>query len=297
VLLTVSGREVMSQRAEIIARISSVPPLPSASTEVVRLVCDPEAPSTKVTQAIEYDPSLTTNVLRLANSDSYGAPQSVGTVKEAFSRLVPDNGFESVLKAAVGKIAEGPMMGYDVSGEDLWDHLIGSAIASKRLAQRLNLSLPEHLFTAALTHDIGKVVLGTFPELDPQRISFLALEERITFEQAEQQILGIDHTEVGAYLVEHWRLPTSIVEAVRWHHQPDKPVANPLIVNLVHVADAVCLMAGVGASLDALSYRPLSHSMDRLGLQLNLLDKIVYEVLNELLKVRTLFKFHQECFQ
>jgi len=295
---TVYGTEVMSQRAEIIARISSVPPLPSASTEVVRLVCDPEAPSTKVTQAIEYDPSLTTNVLRLANSASYGAPQSVGTVKEAFSRLVPDNGFESVLQAAVGKIAEeGPMMGYDVSGEDLWDHLIGSAIASKRLAQRLNLSPPEHLFTAALTHDIGKVVLGTFPELDPQRISFLALEERITFEQAEQQILGIDHTEVGAYLVEHWRLPTSIVEAVRWHHQPDKPVANPLIVNLVHVADAVCLMAGVGASLDALSYRPLSHAMEKLGLQLSLLDKIVYEVLNELLKVRTLFKFHQGCFQ
>jgi hypothetical protein len=49
----------------------------------------------------------------------------------------------------------------------------------------------------------------------------------------------------------------------------------------------------VGASIDALSYRPSSQSMQRLGLQLSLLDRIVYEVLNELLKVRTLFKFRE----
>ena len=287
----------MSLRAEIISRIASVPPLPSASMEVIRLVRDPAAPSSRVTQAIEYDPSLTANLLRLANSSSFGTPQSVGTVREAFSRLVPDNGFQSVLAAAVGKIAERPMTGYDVSGEDLWDHLIGSAIASTRLAQVLNIEPPEHLFTAALTHDIGKVVLGTFSEVDPQRITFLALEERMTFEQAERQILGIDHCEVGSCLVEHWRLPSSIVGAVRWHHQPDRSTGDALIVNLVHVADAVCLMAGVGASCDALSYRPGSHAMNRLGLQLSILDKIVYEVLNELLKVRTLFKFHQGCPQ
>jgi HD-like signal output (HDOD) protein len=287
----------MSQRAEIIARIASVPPLPSASAEVVRLVRDPASPSAKVAQAIEYDPSLTTNVLRLANSASFGAPKTVGTVREAFSRLVPDNGLESVLAAAVGRIAERPVTGYDVSGEDLWDHLIGSAIASTRLAQLLKIDPPEHLFTAALTHDIGKVVLGTFAEVDPKSIVSLALEERITFEQAEQRVLGIDHAEVGACLVEHWSLPVTIVEAVRWHHVPQNRVADPLIVDLVHIADTVCLMAGVGASIDALSYRPSSHAMARLNLQMNLLDKIVYEVLNELLKVRTLFKFPQGCPQ
>ena len=283
----------MNQRAEIIARITSVPPLPSASMEVVRIVRDPHSTCTKVTEAIEYDPSLTTNVLRFANSASFGTPQTVGTVREAFSRLVPENGFESVLAAAVGRIAERPVTGYDVSGEDLWDHLIGSALASRKLAQVLKITPPEHLFTAALTHDIGKVVLGTFTEVNPKEITSLALQQRISFEQAEQQVLGIDHAEVGARLVAHWSLPRSIVEAVRWHHQPDCCNTDPLIVNLVHVADAVCLMAGVGASVDALSCRPVSHAMESLGLQLNLLDQIVYEVLNELLKVRTLFKFHQ----
>jgi putative nucleotidyltransferase with HDIG domain len=288
----------MSIRAEIIGRIASVPTLPSASTEVVRLVRDPHSPSAEITRVIEYDPALTTNVLRIANTAPFGAPQSVGTVREAFSRLVPDNGFESVLAEAFGKITEGPMIGYDVKGEDLWDHLIGSAIASTRLAQVLQLSPPEHLFTAALTHDIGKVVLGTFPEIDAYGIIALALRDRVSFEEAERTILGIDHAEVGAFLAEHWGLPGSIVDAVRLHHQPELSLEHPLIVNLVHVADVVCLMAGVGASIDALGYRPSSLALQRLGLQLGVLDRIVYDVLNELLKVRTLFKFRDEgCTQ
>jgi len=283
----------MTQREEIIARIASVPPLPSASTEVIRLLRDPEAPSSKVAQAIEYDPSLTMNILRLANSTSFGFPQSVSTVKEAFFRLGPKKGFQSVLDATIGKIAEIPCNGYEVSSAELWEHLIGSAIASRRIAQALDIRPPEHTFTAALTHDIGKVVLGTFVEVNAETILALALEEKISFEKAEQRVLGIDHAEVGAFLLGHWNLPESLIEVVRWHHQPEKIATDPLTVNLVHVADVICLMAGVGTSVDALSYRPSRHVMAQLGLETNVLDEIVYEVLNELMRVRTLFKFNQ----
>jgi len=283
----------MSQRGEIIAGIASVPPLPSASTEVIRLLLDPEAPSTKVAQAIEYDPSLTMNILRLANSTSFGFPQSVSTVKEAFVRLGPKKGFQSVFDATIRKIAEIPCNGYEVSGAELWEHLIGSAIASRRLAQVLNISPPEHTFTAALTHDIGKVVLGTFLEVDTETILALALEEKISFEEAEQKVLGIDHAEVGACLLAHWNLPGSLVEVVRWHHQPENIATDPEIVYLVHAADVICLMAGLGTAVDALSYRPSQHVMAQLGLRMNALDEIVYEVLNELMRFRTLFKFNQ----
>jgi len=186
----------VSRREEIIARIASLPPLPSASTEVIRLLSDPEAPSTKVAQAIEHDPSLTMNILRLANSTSFGFPQSVGTVKEAFVRLGPKKGFQSVSDATISKTAEIPCNGYEVSGAELWEHLIGSAIASTRIAQVLNIRPPEHTFTAVLTHDIGKIVLGTFLEVNTETILALALEEKISFEEAEQKVLGIDHAKV-----------------------------------------------------------------------------------------------------
>ena len=62
-------------------------------------------------------------------------------------------------------------------------------------------------------------------------------------------------------------------------------------MNVVHVANVVCLMAGVGAGLDALGYRPSSRVMEQLGLQVKLLDEIVYAILNELMETRRLFKF------
>jgi len=280
----------MNKRQEIIASIASVPPLPTASTEVIKLIRDPRVPSGKIAQAIEYDPSLTTNVLRLANSAFFGFPRSVSTVKDALFRLGTNQVFQLVLAATVGKMAQKPVRGYDLSGGDLWDHLIGTAIGSIKIAQALKLEIPPYTFTAALTHDVGKVVLGTFVEVNVDAIRTLAHERKMSFEKAEHRVLGIDHAEVGAFLLERWKLPKYLVEAVRWHHQPEHHPGDPLVANVVHVADVVCLMAGVGAGLDALSYRPSTHVMEQLGLEMELLAKTGYEILNELMETRKLFK-------
>jgi hypothetical protein len=152
----------MIQREEIIAGIASVPPLPSASTEVIRLLRDPEAPSNKVAQAIEYDPSLTMNILRLANSTSFGFPQSVSTVKEAFVRLGPKKGFQSVFDATISKIAEIPCNGY------LWADG-GPAVSTNRSWERtawtrgeLGLQLRDaQRYSSALVVELGQTSFPT----------------------------------------------------------------------------------------------------------------------------------------
>lgn len=280
----------MSKREDIIAGIAAVPPLPSASTEVIRLIRDPRVPSSRIAQAIEYDPSLTTNVLRLANSAFFGFPRSVSTVKEALFRLGTNQVFQLVVAATVGKMAQRPVKGYDLSGGDLWDHLVGTALGSVKLAQTLKIEVPSYTFTAALTHDVGKVVLGTFVQVNADSIRELAYERKMSFEEAEQKVLGIDHAEVGARLLEHWNLPEDLVEVVRWHHQPEHyPGKEPRAANVVHVANVLCLMAGVGAGLDALSYKPSPHAMEQLGLEMMVLDDIVYEIIQELMEARRLF--------
>ncbi len=281
----------MGPRERIINKISDVTPLPTASSEVIRLVRDPDVPTAKLARVIEYDPSLTANVLRLANSAYFGFPQSVSTVKDALFRLGTNSVFQMIVTSTVGKMSQKPVRGYDLSGGELWDHLIGTAIGATRLATALKIEVPDHTFTAALMHDIGKIVLGTFVEADGEEIIALALEKNVSFEQAEQEVLGIDHAEVGARLVEHWNLPSYLVDVVRWHHEPEGIPGDSLVGNLVHVADVSCLMAGVGAGLDALNYRPSVVATEQLGLQMNILDQIIYDILNELMEVRTLFKF------
>jgi HD-like signal output (HDOD) protein len=280
----------MSHREEIIASIASVPPLPSASAEVIRLIRDPRVPSGKIAQAIEYDPSLTTNVLRLANSAFFGFPRSVSTVRDALLRLGTNQVFQLVVAATVGKMTKTPVKGYDLSGGDLWDHLVGTALGSVKLGKTLKTHLPSYTFTASLTHDVGKVVLGTFVQVNAESIRELAYEKKLPFERAEETVLGIDHAEVGARLLEHWNLPEDITGVVRWHHQPEHYRGrDPVAADVVHVANAMCLMAGVGAGLDALSYRPSSHAMERLGLEMMMLDDIVYDILRELMEARRLF--------
>jgi putative nucleotidyltransferase with HDIG domain len=215
----------------------------------------------------------------------------VSTVKDALFRLGTNQVFQLVVAATVGKMTQTPVNGYDLSGGDLWDHLVGTAIASTKLAQTLKVKIPSYTFTAALTHDVGKVVLGTFVEVNAESIRQLAYEEKMSFERAERKVLEIDHAEVGALLLERWNLPDYLVDVVRWHHQPENYNGkDPLAANVVHVANALCLMAGVGAGLDALSYKPSPHAMEQLGLDMMLLDDIVYNVLTELMETRKLFK-------
>jgi len=161
----------MNKRQEIIESIAAVPPLPTASVEVIRMIQDPKVPSGRIAQAIEYDPSLTTNVLRLANSSFFGFHRSVSTVKDALFRLGTNQVFQLVVAATVGKMAQTPLNGYDLSSGDLWDHLVGTAIASVKLAQTLKIQIPSYTFTAALTHDVGKVVLGTFLEVNAESVN------------------------------------------------------------------------------------------------------------------------------
>jgi putative nucleotidyltransferase with HDIG domain len=257
--------------------------------DVIRLIQDTESPNEEVARAIEYDPSLTSNILRLANSAYFGHVTAVSSIRDGILLLGRNRVFQLVVASTVGKMARKGIKGYDLAPGDLWDHLIGTAIGTRKLGEILDLQIPDSLFTAGLLHDIGKIVLGTYVDQDATSILSLAFEEGQSFEQAEQQVLGIDHAEVGACLLEHWNLPAELVEVVRWHHEPERLSADTMAVNLVHMADVSCLMAGVGAGLDALSYRPSSKVTAHLGLDMNALIKTVYDSLNELMEVRKLF--------
>jgi len=254
----------MSKREEIFARMAAVPPLPAASTEVIRLVQTPDIPRREIARAIEYDPSLTANLLRLANSAFFGFPQSVSSVKDALFRLGTNKVFQMVLATTIAKMAQSSARGYDVSSTDLWDHCIGTAIAATKIPQVSGIKAPDYIFTAALMHDIGKVVLGMFLDIDIANIVTIANKEKIALHEAERLILGIDHAEVGAYILRLWNLPSDFVDVARWHHEPDGSAETDMAVKIVHVADVTCLIAGVGTSIDALLYRPSNKVMSEL---------------------------------
>ena len=279
----------MRIRDQIIKDLDTLPSLPTAAIKAVKLLQDPDVSISELTKTIEYDPALTTNVLRLANSAYFGASKQIGSLKQAIIRLGTNNVFRLVVASAVAPLANKAVKGYDLPPGELWIHSIAVAIGSDIMRDELNLTVPGYMFTAALLHNIGKVVLGNCSYVDPQKILDMATSHQVSFDEAELAVLGIDHAEVGALLLEKWNLPQNIIEVVRWHHYPKYYPESKEVIDLIHVTDNLCIKMGIGLGVDGLIHRISQESLDRLNLKTKITEKVLIKTISNLADFRTMF--------
>lgn len=280
----------MTERKAILSQINAVPSMPSVVMELRKYLNDPDVSFDKLAKVIEHDPGLTANVLQLANSAYFGWTRTIKTVKQAITRLGTNRVFQMVLCMSVAPLVRKPIKGYDCDSEGLWRHSIAAAICAEQLVAQLNLKDLEEAFTAGLLHDMGKVVLGTFVEVDDEPIKEIMALDGLSFNEAEQMVLGIDHAEVAAKLLTAWNLPAEVVAAARWHHQPHlADESYQTIVDVVHVADILCLDFGLGAGADGLQYRLDEDANQRLGLKVQDAEEIGSRVLSGVEELATMF--------
>ncbi len=256
----------MNTREQIISRITSFPTLPIMAQKLIALLQDEEANTAEIEKIIHYDPALTANVLKAANSAFLGFREPVNSLAEASYRI----GTKWVLQIAFSSLVYSNMkmtvQGYGLTSEDLWKHSIAVALMSENLSKLINIENNGIIFTAGLLHDIGKIVTDESVSESIEEIQQDIDDDMISFEEAEERILGLDHAEAGAMIAETWSFPMPIIQAIRWHHRPEQAETTLPIIDIVHVADAVCLMHGFGIGRDGLQYRCSQESIDRLGL-------------------------------
>ncbi len=266
------------RREDILTEITSLPTLPSAAVKVRKQLQQPDPDFEQVAKTIRYDQSLTANLLNIANTIAFAGRRQVTTVKQALVRLGTKRVSQIVMGITAAPFLKKEVEGYDLGPEQLWKHAIAVGIGSEELAKKLDTATPEVAFTGGLLHDIGKVVLGNFVDTDGGEIKSLAFEKGLSFHKAERSVLGIDHAEVGARLLDHWDLPEQHVKAVRWHHEPDRLTENRSVTDLVHVAELVCMQGGIGSGTDGLHYHHSSHAVQRLGITRDMAETLLLEV-------------------
>jgi HD-like signal output (HDOD) protein len=276
----------MSIREEVLQRIPEISALPSAAAHVLKLVQDPDAGVGTIMEAIEYDPVLTTEILRLANTAYFAGPRSVGSLREAGVMFGTQRILQLVLATAVFPIARQPLKGYDLPPGQLIRYSMSVAIGAEQLAALCGRPAPNHTFTSGLLSDIGKIVLGTFLEVDAAPIVQLASSEGLSFEIAERRILGIDHAEVGALLLEAWNVPENVINTVRWHHDPDHSEGDHYVADLVHVASHLSAGFGLGGGIDGLNYRPHESALSRLKADHVMLERAACNMLTGLAQIQ-----------
>lgn len=240
-----------------IEQIENLPTLPEVANRLLRIINDPTTTAVDVANLISRDLSLTSKVLRLANSAFYGIPRTVTTVQNAVVILGLKVINTMVFSITVVKMFPGDGRNELFSRKKFWAHSLACAVMSRQLALRMRkftLFDPEECFCAGLIHDIGRIVLDQYFHENFLKAIQKAMEEKITLTQAENEVFGFNHTDVGDWLTSRWELPQDIRVPIVFHHSPGKTEYAREITTLVHLADGLCYDVGYG--LPGLEVKP-----------------------------------------
>lgn len=203
---------------EVLLTIHKIPSLPVVIAELLASL-DQEDVNIEVLGAkISQDQGLTAKTLRLANSSFYGMTQQVTTPQQAIAIL----GFRTIrcLATTTGLMAAVPSgEGTAFNALDFWRHGIAAGVCARELAAKMGCDA-EQAYTAALLHDIGRLVLATQFPTHFAAVLVYQCEHACLPLEAEQAVLGVDHAMVGHALTRHWNFPPKFQEAVAHHHTP-----------------------------------------------------------------------------
>lgn len=237
--------------AEIEARIALCPSLPSLgriSQSLHSFLQADQRFAGQISETVRRDPSLTSHLLRLANSVYYGLTAPVQTVEEAVFYLGLRQIRQLALVTPIVEDFQRLTVRSAFPWREFWQHCIGVAIMTREVAGVVQAPLEEGDYVAGLVHDLGKAVMAwSFPQHFAQ-IHRESSERPGELTLIEQEILGMDHGEVGARYMRHRHLPELMVEATGFHHHPGRARQFPVIIAAVNVADHLVRMQEIGFS-------------------------------------------------
>jgi len=278
---------------KIIKKIDTLQPVSYMVDKIMEITGNPDSSLSELVEVIKFDPGITANILKICNSSYIGLKKKMLSIQQAVAYL----GVEKVsCLAMVGSSAENfkqAQQGYDLNEGELWRNSVASAIIAQNLAEKKNLKNVPMIFTAALLKDIGKVILNTYVKDSFEDIVAVMQEKDLTFLDAEKEIIGIDHAELGAIIAEKWNFNPDMVDIIRNHHTPDRAAKTDLSIPIIYLADAICMMVGIGGGADGLSYRYHQDVVDRLNFSDIDLQNTIAEFWDQLKDVEELIKLSQ----
>lgn len=252
---------------KILSQVEAFPSMPAAGAKLLALLEEPEVSVNEAEDILGYDPGLTANVLKLANSAYFGIPARIGSVKQAIVLLGLKRLIQLVIASCVGAVMNKSVPGYNIPPGNLWRHSIAAFIAAEALVKDKHNLDAEDFFTPALLHDIGKLVLGNFVKDDLNSIESITAKG-IPFVVAENMILGTDHCKIGAKILGMWSFPTEIVNAVRWHHDPETRDDSTMQIDVVHLANLLCQTNATAPDSAGQSVELSTAVIERLGIEI-----------------------------
>ena len=261
---------------DTISHIRSLPPLPGSAVRIINLISDPKADADKLAEIIEMDPLLTAQIMRWATSSLYGYRGKITTVREAIIRVL---GFNFVFDMALGLAVMAPLKGPKtgvIGTRMFWIHALASTRLMIKLAENLPVELgikKQEVFLVALLHNIGFPLLGhQFPDEFNHLDKLIDANPNLSIYNLETFAFGVNHAQIGAWLMNAWSMPKVISDIVYHHHNPFYRGENYQLNLLTYLNDYLLGQIGIGDAANQVC-------PEDVWLTLQLDSKQVYQVL------------------
>jgi putative nucleotidyltransferase with HDIG domain len=220
----------------IVAEIDELPAFPDNIVFLQKLISDPGSEISDIARQISMDPSLTADLLKVVNSAQFMLPKRVDNIVEAV-KLVGMRGLKTLL------YSYGTQKILDRGQKWLWDHSYKTAFYAYNIAKsfKKKRDILDDAYVGGILHDMGKIIFSdVHPEL-LQKITNFCSSRNIPKDFIEDLSAGLNHAEIGGLIAEKWNFPQSLVESIKYHHEPSQcDPENADIVYTVYLANAIC---------------------------------------------------------
>jgi HD-like signal output (HDOD) protein len=240
-------------KKKIVQSVGELPPMPQTIFKAREILQDPTSSIKDLAEVLETDPAIAAQVLKMANSPYYGMSGKVSSLQNASVVLGQKVIGELLTMAGASSILGNTLEGYGLEAGFMWRHSLGVAFASKNIASMKHPSLTNDAFTAGLIHDVGKLVLDPYIVERKKTFESFMNDGQKSFLEAEKSILGFSHSEIASELCKVWGVPASLSKAIQFHHDPALSNNDPLTY-IIHTADALAMMTGLGLGVDGILY-------------------------------------------
>jgi HD-like signal output (HDOD) protein len=247
--------------------------LPDIYLRIEKVINDPNSSARHVAAIISQDPNLSAKLLKIVNSAFYGFNQKIDTISRAVTIVGQNQINDLVLGTSVRALFQeipSSLMNMNL----FWEHSVACGTCARWIAGARKFPNLESFFIAGLLHDLGKLII--FKNLPGAAKAVLRRVRHSDsfYYQAERDLIGFDHTQVGKALAEQWKLPAGLEQAIGGHHPP---WALPLEAEaaLIFVADNLANALGFGSSGERLVSPKLTYAIDLLSLPKGIWENLI----------------------
>ncbi len=250
---------------DLIKQVSELQPTMALLPKLLRLLRSTESSMEDLVEIIRLDPPLMAQILKVSNSALFGGGTQLYDVGEAIGRIGFARTYQLVGMLAGQKMLAPDLKAYKIESGELWENSVVTAKVCENLAKTCNADF-NLAYTCGLLHSIGKFVLNRYSNENYSEIYNLIQNKKETFLEAEKDVFGTDHAEVGGALLDKWGFNDDVIIPIRYQYNIKEVPDHKQQTAILHLANWAVAGAGGNYGQFALAFEVDSSALGIAGL-------------------------------